>query len=306
MIEKFEGCILGTAVGDALGMPAEGMSMDDIKRVYGRIDDFLPSPYGDLQAGEWTDDTEQMLVLAESILETVYFSPENFSEKLKEWFLKTNSRRVGPASSRAISRLISGTHWTRSGVAADTCGAAMRVAPIGLVYHFSPNLVEKYAEISARVTHTGSAAIAGAVAVALAVAYNVLDFNKDEMLVEVAKRVEEYDMLMADKLRYAYEIADRELEYAVNKLGNTISALDAVPMAFYCYFSGKDFRESVLKAANAGGDTDSIAAICGAVKGSEGCKIPDDWLANLKDVEKLKRVAVELYDLHLKIVRLTE
>ncbi len=304
MDRKFRNCILGIAVGDALGMPAEGLSREDIKRIYGEIRDFYPSPYGDLKAGEWTDDTEQMLLLAESIVETIYFSPENFAEKLKRWFLNTKSRRIGPSSTRAISNLLSGVPWNRAGVQSDTCGAAMRVAPIGLVYHFSLNLVERYAELSARVTHTGSGAVAGAISIAVAVACNILDFSDEEMLTEVLKRVEAADNLMADKIKYAHEISDRDLDFAVEKLGNTISALDVVPMAFYCYFAGKDFEESLIKAANSGGDADSIAAICGALKGSAGFEIPERWLKNLKDRDLLVEIADKLYELHMKIVRI--
>lgn len=305
MKDTFRNCILGLAVGDALGMPVEGLSPENIKQLYGEVRDFLPSPYGDLKAGEWTDDTEQMIVLAESILETVYFSPENFAEKLKKWFVKTSCKRIGPSSTRAISNLMRGVYWSRAGVFSDTCGAAMRVAPIGLVYHFSLNLVERYAEISARVTHTGTAAIGGAVAVAIAISCNVLDFSDEEMLEEVLKRVEAYDNLLAEKIKFAYEISDRDVSYAVEKLGNSIFALDVVPMAFYSYFSGKDFKESLIKAVNAGGDADSIAAVCGAIKGARGFSIPERWLKKLKDRDFLEELAMKLYDLHVKIVKLT-
>lgn len=302
-MKKFEGCIIGTAVGDALGMPVEGMSKDQIKEIYGEITDFLPSPYGDLKAGEYTDDTEQMLILAESILQTTYFSPDVFAEKLKNWFLKTKSRRIGPTSRQAIMNLLRGIHWSRAGVFSDTCGSAMRVMPIGLVYHFSFNLVERYAVLSSIVTHKGNSAIGGAVAVAIAIACNLLDFEKEELLKETTKRVSTYDELLADKIKYAYEISDRDLDFAVEKLGNSIYAIDSVPMAFYCYFSSDDFEECVLKAVNAGGDTDSIGAMSGAIKGSEGVKIPDKWIKGLRDCEYLKEVARKLYELHTKIVK---
>lgn len=305
MQAKFRNCILGVAVGDALGMPAEGISRQNLKNMFGEIRDFLPSPYGDLREGEWTDDTEQMLVLAESILETIYFNPDNFAEKLKSWFLRTSSRRIGPTSTRAIYNLLRGVHWSRAGVFSDTCGAAMRVAPLALVYHFSFNLVENYAEISARVTHTGTAAIGGAVAVAIAISCNLLDFSDEEMLEEVVKRVERYDNLLAEKINYAYEISDRDLDYAVDKIGNSISALDVVPMAFYSYFSEESFEGSVIKAANAGGDSDSIAAICGALKGSRGLEITKNWLEKLRDRELLEEVAEKLYNLHLSITKIT-
>ncbi|MCS7118831.1 MAG: ADP-ribosylglycohydrolase family protein [Archaeoglobaceae archaeon] len=299
MIEKFEGCILGLAIGDALGMPAEGMSREKIKEIYGEIRDFLPSPYGDLKEGEWTDDTEQALLLAESIIETKHFSPENFAERLKQWFY--TGRRIGPTSRAAIIRLLRGANWYESGLESDTCGSAIRVAPIGLVYHFNFNMVEKYAEISSRVTHTGMGAIASAIAVAIAIACKMLDFSDEEMLAEVVSRVEDYDSLLADKIRFAYDIRNKELDYAVEKLGNTISALDVVPIAFYCFFSEKDFEKAILKSANAGGDADSISAICGSIKGIEG--ISSRFLDKLKDIDVLKDVAFKLYKLHLSIAK---
>lgn len=299
MLEKFEGCILGLAIGDALGMPAEGLSREKVKRIYGEIRDFLPSPYGDLKAGEWTDDTEQTLLLADSIIETTYFSPENFAEKLKKWFY--TGRRIGPTSKAAIIRLLRGAKWYEAAIESDTCGAAMRVAPIGLVYNFNFNLVERYAEISSRITHSSNTAIASAITVAIAVACKILDFSDEEMLNEVLSRVENYDSLLADKIGYAYEIKDKDLDYAVEKLGNTISALDVVPMAFYCVFSEKEFEKAVLKSANSGGDADSIASICGAIKGIDG--IAERFLLKLKDVDLLKDVASQLYRLHISIAK---
>lgn len=299
VLEKFEGCILGLAIGDALGMPVEGLSREKVKQIYGEIRDFLPSPYGDLKAGEWTDDTEQTLLLAESIIETTYFSPENFAEKLKNWFY--TGRRIGPTSRTAIMRLLRGAKWYEAGIESDTCGSAIRVAPIGLVYHFNFNLVERYAEISSRITHSSNTAIASAIAVAVAVACKMLDFSDEEMLEEVTNRIENYDALLADKIRYAYEIRNKELDYAVEKLGNTISALDVIPMAFYCVFSENDFEGSILKSANSGGDADSIASICGAIKGIEG--ISERFLNKLKDVDLLKDFAFRLYQLHTNLAK---
>lgn len=304
MVEKFEGCILGLAIGDALGMPAEGMSREKIKQNFGEIREFLPSPYGDLKAGQWTDDTEQTIALAESILETVYFDPSNFAEKLKKWYL-SGGRRVGPTTRIAIINLLRGAEWQNSGVFSDTCGSATRVAPIGLVYHFNLNLIESYAQISSSITHKGSTAIAGAIAVAIAIACKVLDFDDDELLEEVIKRVDKHDQLLSDKIKFAFEIKDKDLDYAIEKLGNSISVLDAVPMAFYCVFSSKDFESAVIKSANCGGDTDSISAITGAIKGAEGVNnIPSRFINGLEDSEFLKDLADRLYELHEKIVKI--
>ncbi|MCS7121279.1 MAG: ADP-ribosylglycohydrolase family protein [Archaeoglobaceae archaeon] len=298
MLHKFERCLLGLAVGDALGMPVEGLSREQIKKIYGEINDFLPSPYKDLEAGEFTDDTEQALLVAEVIIENLFFDPEKFAEKLKNWFLR--AKRIGPTSSKAIHRLLIGYDWRSSGLPSDTCGAATRVAPIGLVYSFNLDLVEKYAEISAIVTHRSDVAIAAASAVALAVTCNILGYKDDEMLEIVTKRIK--DEILADKILLSYEIKSEGLDVAVEKIGNSISSYDTVPIAFYCFFSGKNFEESLKLAANAGGDTDSIAAICGALKGSAGFEIPRRWLEKLKDRERIQEISSKLFETHSLIL----
>lgn len=297
MLHKFENCLLGLAVGDALGMPVEGFSREQIKKIYGEIDDFRSSPYRDLEAGEFTDDTEQALIVAEVIIEKNFFDPETFSEKLKNWFVK--AKRVGPTSAEAIRRLLIGYDWRSSGVYSDTCGAAMRVAPIGLVYCFDLDLVKKYAEVSAIVTHKGPA-VSAAESVALAIACNVLGYSEEVVLKVISKKVE--DELLVDKILFSYELRDKDLDLAVEKIGNSISSYETIPMAFYCFFSGKNFEESLKLAVNAGGDTDSIAAICGGLKGSAGFKVPEKWLKKLKDRERIQEISFKLYEVHSLIL----
>ncbi len=298
---RFRGAILSLSIGDALGMPVEGLSPDEIRQRFGRVTDFLPSPFGDLNAGEWTDDTEQTILLAESILEKTYLNPENFAEKLKAWV--ELGVRIGPTTRKAIQNLAAGIPWSRSGVYADTCGAAMRVLPIGLVYHFSLELVERYAVISSIVTHRSDAAVAGAVAVAVATACVCSGMGHEKLIEEVVERTSDYDELLADKIQYSFDISSLEVDVAADELGTSMSAWDAVPMAFYCFFSSKRYEECVLKAVNAGGDTDSIAAMAGGMKGAEvGIEvIPEKWVKKVKDSDYLIELADKLYDLYEKI-----
>ena len=276
------------------------MSFEEIRERYGEISDFMPSDDG-LEAGEWTDDTEQALILAESLCETLYFSPENFAEKLKDISL---SHRYGPTSSRAITNLKRGYSWRESGIESDTDGSSMRSPPIGLLFHHNYSLVENYAAIASSITHRGNAAIAGSVAVAVGVACIL---NEDEMLFEeVVKRVEKYDTLMAEKIEYAYQIRNSSLSKAVREIGNTIMAFDAVPLAFYCYFSSKNFEQAVIRGANAGGDTDTIAAIAGAMKGAEtGFERIPERLREVKNLDRILDTADLLYDAYLRISRIS-
>ncbi|NOY11074.1 MAG: ADP-ribosylglycohydrolase family protein [Archaeoglobi archaeon] len=299
MRSNFRGCMLGLAAGDALGMPVEGMDFDEIRRRFGSVDSFMASEDG-LREGEWTDDTEQALILTESIISTTYFSPEDFANRLKRIEL---SHRYGPTSSKAIANLRRGVSWRESGLESDTNGSAMRSPPIGLVYHHNYNLVEDYAVIASSITHRGSGAIAASVAVAVGIA-TIL--NEDERGVEeVVKRAEKYDSLVAEKIEYAYQIRTSSLERAVKEIGNSIMAFDSVPLAFYCYFSSKTFEQAVVKAASAGGDTDTIAAIAGALKGTEvGIEGIPERFRRVKDYEKIIGIADGLYETFLKISRI--
>jgi ADP-ribosylglycohydrolase len=289
--KRFRGAILGLAIGDALGMPVEGLSEEEIRNKFGKIEDFIPSPDG-FKAGEWTDDTEQMLILAKSIFETVYFNPENFAEKLKRAMYSGKLIKAGPTTRKAIYNLQRGIPWNKAGIIADTCGAAMRVAPIGSFYYSIPNLVEKYAYISSIVTHKGSAAIAGAVAISISLSCICRDFTDDEIIEEVVAKTQRYDDLVSDKIS------------GNSASGFTMLSWDAVPAAFYFFRNTDSYEECVIKAVNSGGDTDSIAAMAGAMKGAEmGIQnIPSRWVENVKDSEYLLEVADGLYSLSSSLV----
>jgi len=292
----FRGAMVGFAVGDALGMPVEGMSVDEIRRIYGYVRDYLPSPYGDLDAGEWTDDTEQMIALAESLLNTIYFDPSDFAERLK----LIDCRRIGPTTRIALRNLSLGVPWNRAGVESETCGSAMRVIPIGLLYSFSLDLVEKYSALSSIVTHRGPA-VGGAVAVAVGTACVV---RGEDVREEVIGRVRKYDVRLAEKLELACDLEDTNR--AIEVLGNTISVRDVVPLSFQIFLHSSTFEECALKAVNSGGDADTIASISCGLKGCEvGLEgIPKRWVEGLKNVERLIELADGLYELHVKLASL--
>jgi ADP-ribosylglycohydrolase len=306
--DSFQGSILGAAIGDALGMPAESLNRNEIQKLYGQINNFHPSPLGDLQAGEWTDDTEQMIILAESLIDMVYFDPRDFAEKLKEHARTSFNIRTGPTTRQALYNLIRGVPWEKAGVDSATCGAAMRVAPIGLLYHFNLDLVENYAALSASITHKNEVAMGGAVSVAIAIACILTDFSDGEVLKEVTGRVRKFDDLIADKIEFAYDVKDKDIDFVIDRIGTSILTWDVVPMAFYCYFSSEDFEKAVSKGANAGGDADSIAAITGAMAGARyGEKsIPERWKRKLKDADYLIKIADRLYEHHCKITSLSK
>ncbi len=277
MIEKFKGAFAGFVIGDAIGMPYEGLPKSiDIER--------------ELMPVEWTDDTEQMLVLADSIISTTYFDPEDFASRL----CGMKSLRTGPTTAKALERLRQGVPWQKTGVESDTCGAAMRVMPVGLAYGFNLNLVEGYAVAQAIVTHRGKAAIAGSVAIAIAFACLCNNYTAEETLKEACRRCRVYSELMAEKIKMAGE--------KTFKTGTSILSTDVVPASLNCFLTSSSYEECVIKAVMGGGDTDTIAAIAGGLKGLElgYSAIPGKWR---NFAGRILHVAEELYDLSIKISR---
>ena len=153
-MDRFRGCMLGLAAGDALGMPVEGLTKDQIRECLGEVRDMV-APDQDhfhcgLGPGQYTDDTEQTLLLAETIIEAGFFDVERFTAKLMDWgrcwtMDPSLNRGVGWTSKTAIQDLLRDRPWQEAGLPTPTCGSAMRTAPIGLVYHCNLDLVSMYA-----------------------------------------------------------------------------------------------------------------------------------------------------------------
>ncbi|WP_290898343.1 ADP-ribosylglycohydrolase family protein, partial [Ferroglobus sp.] len=164
---------------------------------------------------------------------------------------------------------------------------------------FNYSLVENYCSISSMITHKGKGAIAGAVAVGVAIAMLVNeDFNLEELLSFVSK----HDSLLAEKIEYAYEIRGEEEKRAAKEIGNSIMSYDVVPLAFYCFFSSKNYVEGVKKAIKCGGDTDTTAAITGALFGTrDGYGSIPEALRRIENHDYLLRLADKLYETYLKI-----
>ena len=313
LLDRFRGCLLGVAAGDALGMPIEGYTALEIQSKFGKIRDMMPAPEGHfhtgLRAGQFTDDTEETLILAESLIESSGFSAERFSEKLASWATawildERLNRGVGFVTRSAVESLISGTNWQESGLAIPTCGAAMRASPIGLLYHFDLNIIKSYADLQSLPTHTSPAARAGAVAVAVGVALALHGFSKEAILKNAASQASLLDEDFADRLLEVSTLLDMNPEDALGLIRNSPLAIETVPAAFYCFmrFEGE---EGLIRAASSGGDTDSIASIAGALFGAAFGSdwIPDRWISVLEGRKRIEDVARGLAELSASFCR---
>ena len=293
--------LTGLAVGDALGMPGQTLSRADIRARYGRIEGFVapfeghPVSHG-LRAAQITDDTEQTLLLARRLIaDPDGFDDAGWARDLLAWQDGVAARGLadllGPSTSAAIAALQAGTPPDRTGQRGTTNGAAMRVAPVGIMTPPDVARVADRVARTSRLTHNTGEAIAAASAVAMAVSCGVsgaeLDAALDPALAaarhgqRLGRDVGEPDM--AARIALGLRLAEQgDMEALIARIGTSVASRESVPMAFALLrMAGDDLWQALLEAANIGGDTDSIGAIAGAMGGATGGRLPSGAVAQV-------------------------
>lgn len=298
---RFQGLLLGTAVGDALGLPAEGLSPQRIKRLWGSSWEhrFLAGH------GMISDDTEHTLFVAQSLLQhpndPIAFQ-RSLAWKLRFWLLGVPAG-IGLATLRAILKLWFGFPPHSSGVHSAGNGPSMRSAIIGAFFSEQAKQRVKYARLCCRLTHTDPRAEIAAQAVAEATAWIVnrdgqcngflsdlaSNGTADNEWHQILKRMNRSLSLHHDPVQFAEELG--------LSCGVSGYSYHSVPVALYAWLRYPDnFRAALESALNCGGDTDTVGAITGALAGvSVGVEgIPSDWLMGFVDWPRSRRVLMEV------------
>ncbi len=280
--ERFLGCLLGLAIGDALGMPVEGWSAERIARAHGWVDGYLPrlDAAGGIvvPAGEFTDDTELALCLVESIVAARGFvDPELAGYSFLRVARGEGGRFLDETTRLALARAEE-TGDFQAGLSHDPPSAAVaaRVAPVGLMHalgRFNPEVFTREVMRAGLITHASPEALNGALAVAYAVRLLVAEEVPPELLIDEVVAFIDEDRV-ARRLRLAGQLAaqggDRERDLAnLSRLGTSEDVAESVAAALYCFAAHPDdFAAAVLTAVNAGGNSASIAAMAGALSGA--------------------------------------
>lgn len=295
---KFVGCMLGTHVGDALGMPVEGYDYKAIEAYFGELRQMLDARLG---MGAYTDDTEMMIGVAESIVEFKGFNGADMADRFVNLF--NHKRGYGQGTVNALSLIRNGIKWDSAGErvfdgGSYGNGSSMRVAPIGAFYYDDADMLRKVAYASSLITHAHPLGKEGAALQAFAVAKAInLDpseeLDRQSFIADLIKFVSDEGEIYRTKLQYVKELLEREPDKAevISKLGNDSSAPNSVTTAIYSFISHcDDFEDSVAYAVSLGGDTDTIGAMTGAISGGYHGKggIPQSWLDVLENDEKGK------------------
>ena len=292
---RARGALYGLAIGDALGMPAQLLSRDEIRQRWGgRLRGFEPAPPGHpiaagMPAGAITDDTEQAVLLGRLlVIRSGTVNPRELAEALVSWERDMAARGsrdlLGPSTKRAVAAVLAGTPTEEAGASGATNGAAMRIPPLGIAAPLGlglSTLVDRVVAAS-YVTHNTGLALAGAAAVAAAVSAGLDGAGIGEATAfavdaagiaagrgrwvagaDVGARIEWATSLVTG--REQAEAA--ELIYTL--VGTSLATQESVPAAFAVLAAVPDDPwQACLLAASLGGDSDTIAALTGAVSGA--------------------------------------
>jgi poly(ADP-ribose) glycohydrolase ARH3 len=282
--DRFVGGLLGLAVGDALGGRYEGQTPDYIARRHPDVDALLAEKRDTLL---YTDDTQMALGVAEALVEDGAIREPSLVRIFAANYVP--SRGYGWGARRVLEAMEDGGDYRA--VAANFFpggsfgnGAAMRVAPVGLFFHGDPNRVWEEARLSALPTHLHPLGIEGAQLLAAAVAWCVqaTAFDREAFFRALLPRCQTVEFTAqvgrAAEVRRPEELAG---------LGNGIAALESVPTALAAFaLSPDDYGTAIGRAILLGGDTDTIAAMTGALSGAflGVAAIPSALLDSLEDL----------------------
>ena len=288
--------LCGLALGDTMGMPTEFQPPEEIREFYGWVDTILaPDPrhyhYKDMVRAQYTDDTELSLEVLDAIVRCGGVSLEMAVSALETWVRKYdvfNKSYLGPTSKKALEGVFAGGDPVEIGREGTTNGAAMRVTPIGILNAGNPERAALDAATLCLPTHGSNRAMAGAGAVAAAVAEALSGSSTVESVLEAARRGAEIAekkgcfkgksrllQLMDEMLELSAGITDDSefLAKVFRRFEYTMDCEDTAAMVL-AFFSrcGGDPMHAARLGANMGGDTDTVgalaAAVCGAFSGT--------------------------------------
>ena len=297
-VHRFEGCLLGLTLGDALGAPYEG----------GPVERLLWRCIGTTADGamRYTDDTQMSLDLAESLIARRAVDQDDIAARFAARYRW--SRGYGPSAAKVLKRIARGVDWrvaNRSVHAGGSFGngAAMRAPVMALFCASRPDRLVDATRASAQVTHAHPLGVEGALAIAAATAEAIAAQEGASVLeaAATATSLPEYAArftVARGWLRAGEAPAAREV---ARRLGNGIAAVESSVTATYvaARYLREPFAAMHAFVVAMRGDVDTIAAMAGAIWGAGNGvgALPEDALSRLEDRERIRAAAVALHAL---------
>jgi ADP-ribosyl-[dinitrogen reductase] hydrolase len=291
--DRFRGCLLGLASGDAVGTTLEFRP----RGTFAPLKDMVGGgPFG-LLPGQWTDDTSMALCLATSLVERGEFDAHDQMKRYCDWayggYLSSTGRcfDIGNTVKSALRRYKQDGNPYAGSTDVNTAGngCIMRLAPIPMYFFPDLEATERFAGDSARTTHGAVECIDACRLFARIIGRALLGRTRDEVLLGDAEAfVAGVSIAMIANGQYR-----GKSESAIRGSGYVVESLEAALWAFDCT---ETFADAILSAANLGEDADTTAAVCGQVAGAyygeQG--IPASWLERLSLRAEITHLAEQL------------
>lgn len=303
-VDRIKGTIYGQAIGDALGLGTEGMTDEDMAwkypngiTHYGEI--FQDRHRKRWKIGDWTDDTDMMLCIANAVIEDKGVNLTSIAKKFKEW-ADGEPMGIGETTYKVLSFgdyidkpfKASKMLWDMTHQQSAANGGVMRTSIVGLF----PKAVEECAANICRLTHYDPRCVGSCAIVSLLI--HALVYDEDNFsyhrIVDVGQkydsRIREYIDLSLNTDIAALELQDWD------SVGYTLKTLAA---GLWAYWNAKTFEEGLLSVVRAGGDADTNAAVACAILGAKfGFKaIPKEYVDGLIYKEQLENVIKAMLEL---------
>ena len=292
-LDRYRGCLLGLAVGDAIGTTVEFKARGTFPPVTG----MTGGGAFNLEPGQWTDDTSMALCLAESLVEKGGFDALDQMQRYLAWYetgyLSSTGRcfDIGNATRQALEKFkatgkpLSGSiHPSSAGN-----GSLMRLAPVAMFHAPDTGRAGTYAAKSSRTTHGAKECVDACVVFAGMLVSALAGEDKQTILFEQGVPAGVSGKILAiAKGSYREKSAQH-----IRGNGYVVDSLEA---ALWCFWTTETFSEAVLAAANLGDDADTTAAICGQIAGAYyGLSgIPKPWIEVLAMRDRITALADKL------------
>ncbi|CAI6075529.1 ADP-ribosylarginine hydrolase Tri1 [Paenibacillus sp. JJ-100] len=281
--DRFDGCLIGLAVGDALGTTVEFSSPGTFEPVT----DMVGGGVFGLKAGEWTDDTSMALCLAESLVRQQRFDPDDQMRRYTNWYRvgymssTGDCFDIGGATRSALERFVrTGDPYSGSTdpMAAGN-GSIMRLAPIAMAYANEPAEAIRYAGLSSRTTHAATESVEACEVLAAVLVAGFHGADKATMLSpETMKRWRSsagasFSPAIEEVVMGSYH---RKEPPEIQGSGYVVRSLEA---ALWAFAKSSSFSDGALLAVNLGDDADTTGAVYGQMAGAYYGRsgIPSHW-----------------------------
>jgi ADP-ribosyl-[dinitrogen reductase] hydrolase len=305
--KRFVGSMVGMAAADALGTTVEFRSPESFKP----LTDIVGGGPFNCKVGEWTDDTQMALCLAQSLIDKRGFDPVDQLQKYLAWrkegymVPRGFCFDIGGTTSSAISAFErNGTIHARTTTPSN--GSIMRLAPVPMMYAHDANLAMVMSMRSSWTTHAAPTCVAACGYMGKIIALALRGCTKNELLSITSDEVE---LAYNDRDEYypsLRKVMDGSfLHNEPPKINGRGSAYNTLEAALWAFHRSSNFEEGALMAVNLGDDADTVGSVYGQIAGAhygiDG--IPDKWRKVILWGDKIEGMALALYELSKEAVQ---